>query len=529
LQARKEVLIKVVQLKRLEDLELSQQQLKKSETHLLGSLLEEQAHLKEKEIKLTKARNELIQKAVEARREVERLRAEYLAASERKMLEDQDRLLSVLLIEQEQLKEIEQLRQAAREEAVLAASLAREEEERVRLEIERREQEYLVRAEATRRLLIETRLKDQKRAYELELEQKEMAKLAAEEEERKRLEEEARIAEEARFAEQARLAEEKRVAEEQARLAEEKRIAQEARIAEEARLAEEKRIADDAERKRLEEAKAAAEAEAMVLAEAEEARRLKAEEEAKALAEAQEAARLKVEEEEALLKALTKEEIRLQELERLEEEYADETLNADGEFDEDIVFEESTEFDLMVGQDEEGIDEIEATTSLPSQQEQVELDPEAKIIAETIAKSDEMYIPSENALSNTEILLKEVRGPLLTEYDSKENFFTGRNVGVYSDSSVSVPVRLSIPGTFVEYTIEKKGYDFYFGINAFLDDTKIQIKVCIRLILFLLLTPLPNLLVTRIPFNHFLASLVAVTPLHGTTSRSETTECYCNR
>jgi hypothetical protein len=110
-----------------------------------------------------------------------------------------------------------------------------------------------------------------------------------------------------------------------------------------------------------------------------------------------------------------------------------------------------------------------------------ELSGEAQIIADTIAKSDESYVPSEQAMVNTEILLQEVTGHTLNDYNDKEAFFTGHNIGVYSGSALSIPIRVSTPGTFVEYTIEKKAYDFRFGIVAFLDQgLAIKIKVCAK-------------------------------------------------
>ncbi|KAL3933213.1 MAG: hypothetical protein SGARI_003756 [Bacillariaceae sp.] len=53
--------------------------------------------------------------------------------------------------------------------------------------------------------------------------------------------------------------------------------------------------------------------------------------------------------------------------------------------------------------------------------------------------------------------------------EGKEGFYSGRSVKVYGTSSLDVPIRVSAPGSIVEYTIEKKSYDFNLGITAKLD------------------------------------------------------------
>ena len=56
------------------------------------------------------------------------------------------------------------------------------------------------------------------------------------------------------------------------------------------------------------------------------------------------------------------------------------------------------------------------------------LTPEQQLIADTIAKSDDLYVPSDGALANTQVLLNEIQGHSLQGYDSKEAFFTGHSV-----------------------------------------------------------------------------------------------------
>jgi len=55
------------------------------------------------------------------------------------------------------------------------------------------------------------------------------------------------------------------------------------------------------------------------------------------------------------------------------------------------------------------------------------------------------------------------------EYEGKEATYTGRSTKIYGGSTLDAPIRVSAPGSIVEYTIEKKSYDFGLGITAKLD------------------------------------------------------------
>jgi hypothetical protein len=147
----------------------------------------------------------------------------------------------------------------------------------------------------------------------------------------------------------------------------------------------------------------------------------------------------------------------------------------------------------------EGVEDLEQTTSEDSrfleeithdwEKSQVEevvtspkhnlVDDEAMKLADTITKSDKLYIPSKKVLASTPFLMKEVAGASLENYSGKEGLFSERDVGVHAGNTLKVPVRVSIPGSIVEFSIEKRSYDFSFGINAFLDEGQaVKIKVC---------------------------------------------------
>jgi hypothetical protein len=97
------------------------------------------------------------------------------------------------------------------------------------------------------------------------------------------------------------------------------------------------------------------------------------------------------------------------------------------------------------------------------------VDEESKKLTDRITESDDLYIPSEKALASTPLLIKEVSGESLENYNGKEGLFSERDVGVHAGNTLKVPVRVTSPGTIVEFSIEKKSYDFSFGIDAFLD------------------------------------------------------------
>jgi len=92
-------------------------------------------------------------------------------------------------------------------------------------------------------------------------------------------------------------------------------------------------------------------------------------------------------------------------------------------------------------------------------------------VNKAIAASDGSYVPPKRVLDSKSIspLLEQVDGPSLLNYESKEATYTGRSTKVYGGSTLDVPIRVSAPGSVVEYTIEKKSYDFGLGIVAKLD------------------------------------------------------------
>jgi len=88
-----------------------------------------------------------------------------------------------------------------------------------------------------------------------------------------------------------------------------------------------------------------------------------------------------------------------------------------------------------------------------------------------IASSDDKYVPPQTVLDSKSLspLLEQVDGPSLLEYEGKEATYTGRSTKVYGGSALDVPIRVSAPGSIIEYTIDKKSYDFGLGITAKLD------------------------------------------------------------
>jgi len=92
-------------------------------------------------------------------------------------------------------------------------------------------------------------------------------------------------------------------------------------------------------------------------------------------------------------------------------------------------------------------------------------------VSSAIAASDDNYVPPKTVLDSKNIgpLLEQVDGPSMFEYEGKEATYTGRSTKIYGGSTLDAPIRVSAPGSIVEYTIEKKSYDFGLGITAKLD------------------------------------------------------------
>jgi hypothetical protein len=107
----------------------------------------------------------------------------------------------------------------------------------------------------------------------------------------------------------------------------------------------------------------------------------------------------------------------------------------------------------------------------PRLQGRTVLNEKQKVVADAIMKSDGSYKPSVEALVDTSMLLKQVCGPSISNYKgSKELLHKKSNVSVYVGRTESIPVRVSTPGTFVEFSINKKASEFDFGILAVPDN-----------------------------------------------------------
>jgi hypothetical protein len=137
-------------------------------------------------------------------------------------------------------------------------------------------------------------------------------------------------------------------------------------------------------------------------------------------------------------------------------------------------------------QQEQGKSKI-ALNDYPNNQRNTgsDLDQQAEV-NEMILNADANYIPSKRALiaDSSELLLQEVDGDLsffssfggdsdasdgletTVKQNSKETIYKANNINVYGESFVSIPIKVPIAGSVVEYTIEKKNHDFLFGIES---------------------------------------------------------------
>ena len=167
---------------------------------------------------------------------------------------------------------------------------------------------------------------------------------------------------------------------------------------------------------------------------------------------------------------------RLEELQRLEDISRVEEVQLQQNEEASARLEELQRLEDISRVEEEQSQQNEEVVISP---EQNNLDTEAEKQADMLTKSDLSYQPSDKVMENTSLLMNDIAGLSLTSYDVKDGYFTGRDVGVDAGNTLSVPIRVSTPGTIVEFTVEKKSYDFGFGITAFLDNGQVA-KVKVR-------------------------------------------------
>ena len=81
-----------------------------------------------------------------------------------------------------------------------------------------------------------------------------------------------------------------------------------------------------------------------------------------------------------------------------------------------------------------------------------------RILEETVAKADDAYRPSNTTLNNTSLLVREIKGPALSQ--ARPSKFSNANAIVYAARSMDIPIRVELPGTMIEFSIEKKPIDW---------------------------------------------------------------------
>ena len=127
----------------------------------------------------------------------------------------------------------------------------------------------------------------------------------------------------------------------------------------------------------------------------------------------------------------------------------------------------------------------EKLTSKPQVADQSGVTKKEMEVANAIMKLDGSYQPSPKALFDTSRMLDEVRGFSLFDYKGRKEFLQKKsNVSVYVGRSLSIPVRVSTPGSFVEFSIFKKASEFDFGILA-VPDKGYAVDIKVRRVLLL--------------------------------------------
>merc|ERR1711935_522613 len=100
---------------------------------------------------------------------------------------------------------------------------------------------------------------------------------------------------------------------------------------------------------------------------------------------------------------------------------------------------------------------IEKLASEPQTADKFGVTKQEMEVANAIIRSGGSYQPSPESFLDTSRMLDEVRGFSLFDYKGKKEFVHKKsNVSVYVGRSLSIPVRVTIPGSFVEFSILKK-------------------------------------------------------------------------
>jgi hypothetical protein len=97
---------------------------------------------------------------------------------------------------------------------------------------------------------------------------------------------------------------------------------------------------------------------------------------------------------------------------------------------------------------------------------------EARAVAKAKATADAAFRPSPSILNaaSPHVLLEQVDGASLSDYEAKESVYVGRGVPLAAGGKLNVPIQVTTPGSVVEYAVELKQYDIGFGITAERDE-----------------------------------------------------------
>jgi hypothetical protein len=97
---------------------------------------------------------------------------------------------------------------------------------------------------------------------------------------------------------------------------------------------------------------------------------------------------------------------------------------------------------------------------------------EARAVAKAKATADAAFRPSPSILNaaSPHVLLEQVDGAPLKDYEAKESIYVGRGVPIAAGGRLTVPIQVTTPGSVVEYAVELKQYDIGFGITAERDE-----------------------------------------------------------
>jgi hypothetical protein len=104
---------------------------------------------------------------------------------------------------------------------------------------------------------------------------------------------------------------------------------------------------------------------------------------------------------------------------------------------------------------------------------------DVEAIALATKTADENFVPSQSLLTSSSPypLIRSVDGISLKRYNPDPSRFSAKDVIVPLRGQLNIPIHVVTSGSVVDYTVESKGFDIGFGIEAEREEGVTVVKV----------------------------------------------------